>query len=130
MLECVRDVIPRAFWGSEANRKLVESSLSRHQLSRRQVARTDAPMCTDVAKVLRYRRFESVSLHALLQGFSVLDCAWLGPQSASAAAQRTTPADMQKRHELLSEFMYWFFDSFILDLVKVSRLKKGARAEF
>ncbi|BGP56240.1 hypothetical protein JCM8202_005757 [Rhodotorula sphaerocarpa] len=99
VLECVRDVIPRAFWGSEANRKLVESN---------------------VAKVLRYRRFESVSLHALLQGFSVLDCAWLGPQSASAAAQRTTPADMQKRHELLSEFMYWFFDSFILDLVKTA----------
>lgn len=32
---------------------------------------------------------------------------------------------MEKRLELLSEFMYWFFDSFIIDLVRVRRGPAG-----
>ncbi|KAG0659712.1 hypothetical protein C6P46_005071 [Rhodotorula mucilaginosa] len=80
---------------------------------------------TDVSQLLRYRRYESVSLHALLQGFSVLDCEWLSTKNRSSKAgpvqqQRSTAADMGKRLELLSEFMYWFFDSFIIDLVRTS----------
>ena len=42
VLDCVRDVIPKAFWGSEANRKVVEKSellsLSLQRLSARAVA--------------------------------------------------------------------------------------------
>lgn len=77
-----------------------------------------------MSQLLRYRRYESVSLHALLQGFSILDCEWLSTENRSSKAgpvqqQRSTAADMDKRLELLSEFMYWFFDSFIIDLVRV-----------
>lgn len=70
--------------------------------------------------MVRYRRFESISVHALLQEFSILECGWLGPASASAAGQRTTAADVRKRHELLSEFIFWLFDSFVIDLIRVS----------
>lgn len=72
--------------------------------------------------MVRYRRFESLSVHALLQGFSMLECEWLRPASASAARQRTTTADVKKRHELLSEFMVWLFDSFVVDLIRVSAI--------
>ncbi|GAA5992398.1 hypothetical protein JCM10908_000464, partial [Rhodotorula pacifica] len=103
VLDCVRDVIPKGFWGSEGNRKLAERNVS---------------------KLLRYRRYETISLHALLQGFSVLDCEWLGsPRRASnktSEQPRSTAADMAKQLELLSEFMYWFFDSFIIDLVRTA----------
>jgi len=60
------------------------------------------------------RRFESTSVHALLQGFSLTACAWLGGNS-----QRPTAADMDKRKELLSEFLFWLFDGFVIDLVRV-----------
>lgn len=129
VLDCVRDVIPKAFWGSEANRKVVEKS---ELLSSLFLWTCNVPwhvrwlirITADVSQLLRYRRYESVSLHALLQGFSVLDCQWLSIKNRSSKAgpvqqQRGTAADMDKRLELLSEFMYWFFDSFIIDLVRV-----------
>jgi len=81
------------------------------------------------------RRFESISLHSLLQGFSILDCEWLDPSSAvgdldnnkkqddakpeKLSKKSINPIEMEKRKEVLSEFLYWLFDSFITDLVRV-----------
>ncbi|GAA5910442.1 telomerase reverse transcriptase [Sporobolomyces salmoneus] len=112
----VRDVIPRSFWGSERNRKLVFKQIS---------------------QFLRMRRFESISLHSLLQGFSILDCEWLDPSSSlsltshndpnatkrnveDSQSRVVNPVEMEKRKELLAEFLYWLFDSFITDLVRTA----------
>ncbi|KAK4334926.1 Telomerase reverse transcriptase [Rhodotorula toruloides] len=97
--EIVREVIPKAFWGSEQNFKLVQKQIS---------------------SFLALRRYETTSLHALLQGFAVLDCDWLAPTSTASRHQRPTAADINKRRELLSEFLYWFFDSFVIDLVRTA----------
>ncbi|BGP25246.1 Telomerase reverse transcriptase [Rhodotorula toruloides] len=97
--EVVREVIPKAFWGSDQNFKLVQKHIS---------------------SFLALRRHETTSLHALLQGMVVLDCDWLAPASSASRSQRPTAADMQKRQELLGEFMYWFFDSFVIDLVRTA----------
>ncbi|GAA5952834.1 hypothetical protein JCM3765_002979 [Sporobolomyces pararoseus] len=108
----VRDVIPRAFWGSDRNAKLVMKHISRF---------------------LRMRRFESISLHSLLQGFSILDCEWLDPAvsifSPDKIDERGTPTvksksidavEMERRKELLAEFLHWVFDSFVTDLVRTA----------
>ncbi|GAA5915420.1 hypothetical protein JCM6882_001418 [Rhodosporidiobolus microsporus] len=102
VLNVVEQVIPRALWGSTANAKLIKSHVS---------------------SFIRLRRFESTSLHALLQGFAILDCAWLAPPSAShASTQQHKPnaLDMEKRREVLSDFLFWFFDSFIIDLIRTA----------
>ena len=70
------------------------------------------------------RRFETISLHSLLQGFSILDCEWLAPSSFSKKkkAQPVTTSEMEKRKEILGEFLYWFFDSYVTELVRVRSL--------
>ncbi|BGP08731.1 Telomerase reverse transcriptase [Rhodotorula toruloides] len=97
--EVVREVIPKAFWGSEQNFKLVQKHIS---------------------SFLALRRYETTSLHALLQGFAIVDCDWLAPATSASRHQRPTAADMNKRRELLGEFLYWFFDSFVIDLVRTA----------
>lgn len=34
--------------------------------------------------------------------------------------QKPNQMDLAKKNELLSEFLYWLFNSFVIDLVKVS----------
>ena len=70
------------------------------------------------------RRFETISLHSLFQGFSILDCEWLAPSSFSKKkkSRSVTTSEMEKRKEILGEFLYWFFDSYVTELVRVSSL--------
>ncbi|GAA5836251.1 hypothetical protein JCM5353_002655 [Sporobolomyces roseus] len=98
----VSDVIPRAFWGSESNAKLIMKQIS---------------------QFLRMRRFETISLHSLFQGFSLLDCEWLSTSSSSNTkkkARSLTTTEMEKRKEIMGEFLYWFFDSYVTEIVRTA----------
>jgi len=66
------------------------------------------------------RRFETVSLHRVLQGFSTTDCDWLTPSGVPGCHHgRVHVTDSLKRRELLEEFMFWYFDAFVIPLIKV-----------
>jgi len=66
------------------------------------------------------RRFESLTLHHILQGFSTSACEWLMPPGRAAQHQsRVSVSDALKRRELLEDFLFWYFDSFLLPLLKV-----------
>ena len=67
---------------------------------------------------IHLRRFESLSLHAVLQGFAIADCRWLEPENFKMG-ERVSAADALKRTEILHEFIYWLFDSFLIPLLKV-----------
>jgi len=74
----------------------------------------------DIKNFITGRRYEMLSLHDVLQGFSSSDCDWLIPPGPGAKQQhRVCVSDAVKRKELLEEFLFWFFDSFLLPLVKV-----------
>ncbi|OBZ72156.1 Telomerase reverse transcriptase [Grifola frondosa] len=91
-------VIPKAFWGCDKNFKVV----LRH-----------------VKSFISARRFETVTLHAILQGFSTSECEWLALNGAGSLKQRrVSVSDSLKRRELLEEFLFWYFDSFLLPLLK------------
>lgn len=93
-------VIPKAFWGSKANYTLVLRNLKRF---------------------IACRRYETFTLHRLLQGFSTSDCEWLMPPGHKAQVQgRVCVSDSLKRRELLEEFMFWYFDGFIMPLLKTT----------
>ncbi|KZP22725.1 hypothetical protein FIBSPDRAFT_910389 [Athelia psychrophila] len=93
-------VIPKAFWGSTRNTKLV----LRH-----------------IKDFISSRRYETPTLHHILQNFSTADCEWLMPAGIGMQKQsRVSVTDALKRRELLEEFMYWYFSSFLLPLLKTT----------
>lgn len=74
-----------------------------------------------VKEFIRCRRYETLTLHYILQGFSTSDCDWLMPPGQAGQRQTRVPVtDALKRRELLEEFIFWYFDSFLLPLLKVS----------
>jgi telomerase reverse transcriptase len=93
-------VIPKQFWGSRKNFKLVQNY---------------------VREFIVARRFETVSLHRVLQGFTTTECDWLIPPGNPGCHHGRVPVtDSLKRRELLEEFMFWYFDSFVIPLVKTT----------
>jgi telomerase reverse transcriptase len=71
----------------------------------------------DVKAFISCRRYESLSLHHIIQGFATSECEWLMPRSKQT---RVPVTDSLKRRELLEEFVFWYFDSFVIPLLKVS----------
>ncbi|KAK3677630.1 Telomerase reverse transcriptase [Recurvomyces mirabilis] len=70
-----------------------------------------------IDRFIRLRRYESVSLHDVLQGVTILDIDWLEPPKISSELN-ISATDFDKRRELLCEFMYYMFDSFLIPLIR------------
>lgn len=47
------------------------------------------------------------------------DVEWLAPPN-TPIENKLSQTDFQKRTELLAEFVYWFFDSFIIHLIRTN----------
>lgn len=93
-------VIPKSFWGNCSNLDLV---------------------LQNVKLFICSRRYETLTLHRILQGFSTSACDWLFPPGGGAQKQsRVSVSDALKRRELLEEFIFWYFDSFVLPLLKTT----------
>ena len=85
------------------------------------------PPDADIKTFIAARRYESMTLHHVLQGFRTTDCAWLGPAGSAQSNARTSVSDSLKRRELLEEFLFWYFDSFLLQLLKVKPSQHAKR---
>lgn len=86
------------------------------------LSRTDRAIpITGIRQIINLRRYESLTLHDVLQGFSIADCEWLVPTGAKARAQRAAQSDDLKRREILQEWMWWFFVNFVMSILKVRR---------
>lgn len=110
-------VIPKAFWGSDTNFKHVlrrERFIPRHL-----TLAIYTTFNADVKNFITCRRYESLSLHHIVQGFSTSACEWLMPPGSGECQTRVTVSDALKRRELLEDFLFWYFDSFLLPLLKV-----------
>jgi telomerase reverse transcriptase len=109
-------VIPKAFWGSKRNLKVVlQCGRSFDEFL------TCSDGAIDVMEFITCRRYETLSLHHVLQRFSTADCDWLilpGPGARRQA--RVSVSDALKRRELLEEFLFWYLDSFVLPLLRAS----------
>ncbi|KAG6908673.1 hypothetical protein DXG01_003687 [Tephrocybe rancida] len=93
-------VIPKAFWGNESNFEVILKY---------------------VKEFIHCRRFETVTLHHVVQGFGTSSCDWLMPPGDGARQQsRVAVSDALKRRELLEDFIFWYFDSFVSNLLKTN----------
>ena len=93
---------------------------------------------TDIREFIQLRRFETVSLHHVLQDIKVSKCEWLEPACANDKSKKhvnaadkkhaivpdksqkhTNVTDSLKRREIFEEFVFWYFNSFLLPLLSV-----------
>jgi telomerase reverse transcriptase len=88
---------------------------------------TELASKTDVKQFIKDNRFTSMSLHNVLQGFSTTECDWTLPpkHAVSKSAKRgrvhthVPITESAIRRELSEEFLFWYFDSFVIPLLKV-----------
>lgn len=73
-------------------------------------------MFLDVKHMVSARRYETLTVHHVLQNLRTSDCEWLMPHKPQS---RVSETDALKRRELLEEFIYWYFDAFLIPLLKV-----------
>eukprot|EP00051_Salpingoeca_urceolata_P018241 m.254915 g.254915 ORF g.254915 m.254915 type:complete len:1497 (+) comp19152_c2_seq1:1648-6138(+) len=86
------NVVPVAMWGSAHNRACIMARLRDFVL---------------------LSRTERLTLHYLMQGLRVNDCAWLGQSPARASA-----SDHATRTALLQQWVKWLFEDVVLPLVR------------
>lgn len=72
-----------------------------------------------VDQFIRMRRFESLNLHEVCQGLKITSIPWLEPPKVSPSS-KLSQTDLQKRTELLHEFIYYLFDSIIIPLIRTN----------
>lgn len=92
-------IIPDQFWGegeTQAHNK--EAALKK------------------VDHFIQLRRFESVSLHEIMQDLKITDISWLQPPGLRD--QKPSKTDAAKRHEIFHEFLYYVFDSLLIPLIR------------
>lgn len=69
-----------------------------------------------VEHFVRRRKFESLTLHDILQNIKIAAIPWLRPPNVGERC--LSKSDFDKRKELLSEFIYWLFDSYLIPLIR------------
>lgn len=114
------------WWGSKENEKLVRTRSFEYPLSFQTSAENQS---TGIRQIINLRRFETLTMHDLLQDFSICDCDWLIPANKRAQAQRVTPTDDMKRREILHEWVWWFYVGFVASILKVRSLPFISRLE-
>lgn len=65
---------------------------------------------------IQMRRFESLSLHQIVQKMKMACIKWLEPSSCSG--EKIALSDFQKRSEIFHELVYYIFDSILIPLIR------------
>ncbi|CAK3842412.1 Telomerase reverse transcriptase [Lecanosticta acicola] len=96
----VLQVFPKALWGSG---EMAQNNVKKLKY--------------DIDRFVRLRRYESLSLHDVLQGLRLDEIDWLIPPNARKG-DRLSMSDFAKRKELMTELLYYLFDSFLIPLLR------------
>lgn len=95
----VNKVFPSTCWGSD--------DIGHHNKS---------VMMRNVDRFVKMGRYESMTLHDVLQDISVSRISWLAGSDSRCQA-KLAASDFGKRKEMLGEFVYFLFDSFLIPLI-------------
>ncbi|KGQ00641.1 hypothetical protein PAAG_12683 [Paracoccidioides lutzii Pb01] len=75
-----------------------------------------------VDSFVRLRRFESLSLHEVVQGLKITCVKWLQPPSRNeiheSSSAKLSSSDIRKRTEIFFEVVYYIFDSLLIPLIR------------
>ncbi|KAK4546134.1 hypothetical protein LTR36_002271 [Oleoguttula mirabilis] len=96
----ISKIFPSELWGSgdvaHANSSIVLQSIDRF---------------------VRLRRYESMTLHDVLQPMKIRGAQWLAAPNTDPTAKLSN-TDFAKRKELMAELLYYLFDSFLIPLIR------------
>jgi hypothetical protein len=81
-------------------------------------AHSGSPYGLDVKTFISGRRFDTFSLHYVLQGIKLASMPWLGPSPLPGG--HTPVTDTNKRRSLFESFLFWYIDAFVLPIVKTT----------
>lgn len=70
-----------------------------------------------VDRFIRIGRYESLSLHDVLQDIKIRDVTWLTPRN-NDDMKPMCATDFSKRKALMAELLYYIFDSFLIPLIR------------
>ncbi|KAL9095597.1 MAG: hypothetical protein Q9165_002029 [Trypethelium subeluteriae] len=93
-------VIPRELWG--------DGHTADHNRMR---------VLSYIDHFIKARKYESATLHDVLDGIKIHEIWWLVPLSISPNSKLSL-TDFQKRKEIFMEFLYYVFDSFLIPLIR------------
>ena len=96
----VQKVFPADFWGRNEIRTHNQGTIWR-----------------SIDKFVRIRRYESLSVHDVLQDIKIRGIQWLAPLNVDDGS-RLSNTDFAKRTELMAELLYYVFDSFLIPLIR------------
>jgi len=71
----------------------------------------------NIDRFVRLRRYETMSLHDVLQGMRIAEVKWMASPHTKASGH-LSKSDMEKRQELMAELLYYVFDSFLIPLIR------------
>ncbi|CAG8527299.1 9743_t:CDS:10 [Diversispora eburnea] len=91
--EAIRQVIPCEFWECE-NQKIIHKAIE---------------------KFILLRQHEMFSLHEAMDKFQIKKCKWLEMEGV-----KNNKVEADKRVEILNEFIWWLFESFVIPLLRSS----------
>ncbi|CAD6591538.1 MAG: hypothetical protein ASARMPREDX12_005212 [Alectoria sarmentosa] len=94
------NLIPSRFWGEGTQGQENKNVVMRN-----------------VDRFVKLRRFENLSLHAVFQGLKLTPMTWLTPAQVNPSL-KVAASDVQKRKEILLEFIYYVFDSLLIPLIR------------
>ncbi|KAK6362887.1 hypothetical protein TWF730_000340 [Orbilia blumenaviensis] len=98
----ISNIIPLEFWGTGKS-----------------VLRTREVFFGHLEKFVKLRRYETLSLHDVMQGFKLTDFTWLHQKTPNQNGKiRLDAADMKHCTSLLAEFLYYLFDSLVIPLIR------------
>lgn len=92
----VAKVIPESVWGTATNRRIIMYWID---------------------QFIVLRRFESLTLHQVTQELQVTTLDWLNLPNVHSPT-KLSKTDFDKRKEILLEFIYWLFDSYLITLIR------------
>ena len=95
----IKGVIPKAVWGDGEPGKQ-----NRHVILK------------NVDAFIRARKFETFTLQSFVDGLKISSMRWLC--LSHQTGHHMSQSDFAKRKELLAEFVYWLFDSYLIPLVR------------
>jgi telomerase reverse transcriptase len=96
----IRRVFPAALWGQG------------------EVGLHNAGIIDDMIEAfILLRRYESLSLHSVMQGMKLKDIAWLAPPN-HVSGDKLSRTDLEKRSQVMAELVYYIFDSFLIPLIR------------
>jgi telomerase reverse transcriptase len=112
----LKEVMPESFWGSKRNLRVVHDGKRFDTISCPGLMRNADYQ--GIKKLVLGKRYETFSIHHLLQGISVDEFSWLHSSSGQNGG-RVNVSEHVTRRRLVEELVFWLYDGFLIPLIRV-----------